>query len=143
MRQFKTCASCGKKYSKNYFYSENYWKVSKYCSRKCYGQSLKGKPSGRKGKKWSPEQLKVITEINRRNGLQHRGKNHHNWKGGRIRNSGGYVYILNLGHPFAKHRGYVAEHRLVVEKYLGRYLEPTEKVHHINNIKDDNRIKNL
>lgn len=62
---------------------------------------------------------------------------------GRKRHSEGYVLVYAPDHPAVKEGGYVLEHRLVMEKHLGRYLTADEIVHHINGNKTDNRIENL
>ena len=66
----------------------------------------------------------------------------HNWKGGKVYR-GKYIEIYQPQHPYVNTSGYVAEHRLVIEKKLGRYLLPTEVIHHKNGVCDDNREENL
>ncbi len=77
------------------------------------------------------------------------GAEANSWKGGRIYKRG-YTLIMNKGHPRADSNGYVLEHILVIEKYLGRYIKyygirhkDNEIVHHLNGIRADNRIENL
>lgn len=66
-----------------------------------------------------------------------------NWKGGVNKHASGYLKELARGHPFADKNGYVMQHRLVMERHLGRTLGPKERIHHKNGIRDDNRLENL
>jgi len=71
-----------------------------------------------------------------------RGPQSHKWKGGRCKNGSGYILISVPDHRDANKDGYVLEHRYIWEM-ANRPLRSNEDVHHINGIKDDNRIENL
>lgn len=86
------------------------------------------------------------------------GPDHSQWKGGRLRDSRGYIRLaIPPDHPYAEMRladegrawPRIFEHRLVMAEHLGRLLLPTEVVHHKleceggTGRKDDNRIENL
>lgn len=84
-----------------------------------------------------------LGEKNPMYGVHNYGEKAPGWKGGRTKPSKGYIRIHMPEHPFASKQGYIAEHRLIMEKILGRYLKPEEIPHHINGIRDDNRPENL
>lgn len=66
-----------------------------------------------------------------------KGKEHYNWQGGRWIDSKGYVH-LSIGHHRSR-----PEHIMIMERQINRSLLPNESVHHVNGIKDDNRVENL
>jgi hypothetical protein len=76
-----------------------------------------------------------------------KGREHANWKGGRIIMDGGYIGIyMESADPLfsmANRTGYVPEHRLVMARAIGRPLLRSETVHHINGKSSDNRLSNL
>lgn len=95
---------------------------------------------------------KVIWRCMKNNGISARstakrnqyGEKNDSWRGGRYIDDAGYVHVKQDGHPRAKTcGGYVMEHILVAERILGRPINRTEVVHHINGIKNDNRPDNL
>lgn len=61
----------------------------------------------------------------------------------RILSLDGYVLLLAPDHPSADPNGYVKEHRLVMEKSLGRILSRDELVHHKDENKGNNDVSNL
>ncbi len=60
-----------------------------------------------------------------------------NWQGGRIKRNG-YICIKKPKHPFSNSQGYIREHRFIIEKFIGRFLQPEEASHHLGK-KTDNR----
>ena len=88
--------------------------------------------------------IKMVKSTKERHGDDWKsGVKHHNWKGGRLLSSKGYWKIWKPQHPLADVSGYVFEHRLIMEKFLGRILSRSEFVHHKNTNKKDNVIENL
>ena len=81
-----------------------------YCDAKCYYKAPRT---------WAKGNLMI--------GLK--GPKSFSWKGGRVLRNG-YMSISSPNHPFRDAHGYVFEHRLVMEKILGRYLKPNDLVHH-------------
>lgn len=85
--------------------------------------------------------------ISRRNDIKWgtkaiQGAGNPNFSGGKYTDDKGYIRILMPNHP-SNIKGYIYEHRLVMESFLGRHLQSWETVHHINEIKIDNRVENL
>ena len=70
-----------------------------------------------------------------------------NWRGGRRDQVDGYVVrTIPQNHPYHSMAGksnQVREHRLVMAEHLERPLKTEEFVHHLNGLRNDNRIENL
>jgi hypothetical protein len=94
-----------------------------------------------KGIKYSEEQKNKFRGIEKK--VKRFGCKSPNWRGGK-RNTRGYISIFSPLHPNASPSlKLVAEHRLIAEKELSRFLTQEECIHHINFIKNDNRLENL
>lgn len=74
--------------------------------------------------------------------ISSKGEKSKNWNGGKTIGNG-YVLIKMPDHPNANSRGYIYEHRHIMEQHIGRYMTHDEVVHHINGNKTDNRLENL
>lgn len=121
------CPACGKEFS----YPKCHEGRRTYCSTKC------------------ADKFRATGQV--------RGPENHNWKGGTADHSEGYLYVSAADHPSSSN-GYVFEHRIVMEQWMREsapdhhfmilidgvpYLKPEVEVHHINEVKRDNKRSNL
>lgn len=65
------------------------------------------------------------------------------WRGGRKQNAGGYWMVYSPEHPRGRKDGWILEHRLEMEKKIGRLLAPKEEVHHLDGNPQNNHPDNL
>lgn len=98
------------------------WHISDECRERCREM----------GVKYGAKNVRKAIEARRIHGTGHK----------KLRDDG-YIATYYPDHPDANREGYVMEHRLVMERFLGRRLEKDEVVHHINEVRTDNRIENL
>lgn len=82
------------------------------------------------------EQCIIPKELLIRAALEYRG-------GYTTQRGNGYIREYNPFHPAGDVRGLVPQHRLVMERHLGRLLDRKEVVHHIDNCKQNNSLDNL
>ena len=111
-----------------------------------------GESSGYIGRRLGKRAESVKREVERSGRTWERrqaGRNHYRWSPGtRRKNDQGYI-VTCVGDswpwPEMCHQGKnrLLEHRKVMAESLGRALLPTETVHHVNGIRDDNRVENL
>lgn len=138
----KICPNCKKEF--------HFWPyekdLAKYCSRKCRKEYLGLKVNCLKCKKSFVSyisQKRKFCSKSCANSFNQLGIKSHYWTGGKTIRTSGYIAFQQPHHPFADNNGYVVEHRLVMEKQLGRFLTKEEIVHHINGNPADNRLENL
>jgi hypothetical protein len=120
--------------------NENGQSIKRFCPPTAF---KKGHVSWRKGKTGFK-----CPGVSKANSLRI-GPKHPLWLGRKV-GSNGYIYVYQPHHPLAR-LGYVSEHRLVMEKSIGRFLRQEERVHHVGityplysiENKHDNRIENL
>lgn len=72
--------------------------------------------------------------------IEKSGENHPGWKGGIEKHNEGYILVYDKGNGY---KNKIFAHRKIMEEHLGRKLESSELVHHIDGNKYNNAIENL
>lgn len=112
----RVCKNCGKEFTIPNCWLKKFANAGQYCSMVCWH------------------------EVQRKRGGAFGGSKRATW------GNGNGVYIDSHGyiHEYdPQRRKFVRQHRLVMERKLGRHLEKGESVHHKNGKRDDNTPDNL
>ena len=147
INMIKNCDYC----KKSFYLKPSRSTKKNFCSMVCYGKDKRKRiklfcvkcnkefetiPAEiRKGRMFCSKSCRASATQN--------GSDSHRWKGEKKINYQGYVLIYKPKHPYCNKDRYIQEHRLIIEKHLGRYLHPFEVIHHKNRVKIDNRLENL
>lgn len=160
------CNNCGKEFNKEPHRAKR--SNRHFCSRKCHLDFTRSNLQGSQSPYWRRVQVqcdfcgRILQIKSSRLGAskhhfcnkdchdnyqrltpENKGDKASGWKGGRVIDARGYVDIYCPDHPYADNKGYVPEHRLVMEKHLGRFLRPEEVVHHKDGNIQNNALENL
>jgi len=151
----KSCEYCGKEMLKEPRWTYEYFNRKKYCSEKCFYDACRTqavctceickKEFNKKlcdirigrGKYCSLDcrNIGLSTKFN--------GENNSKWNGGITVDKKGYNRMMVFGLEQKGLSKYRLQHIVVVERYIGRQLNNSEVVHHIDGIKKNNDPSNL
>lgn len=142
--KYAICTICEKEFATSYI-------PRKYCSQSCMGKKYSetyrknwlckcgcGNSVFAEGEQVSQKRYVTGHYIKKPSNTK-RGAENKNYKGGWIAKNGyKYINIYVEGK-----RKTVPEHRVIMERHIGRKLDSKEHIDHINGNKLDNRIENL
>lgn len=134
----------GRSYGKDY-YCKCGKKIDKFGRSKECSKCRSLHNGSFKGKKHTKKALKMISKKSKAKFTKEFIKRVYidRCQGNIKRDINGYTLIKDYNHPNKNSHNDVLEHILIMSKHLNRSIKKGEVIHHINFIRNDNRIENL